>query len=132
VHLLLDEQLPRVAARALQEIRLRCEAVGDAGCPTLGADDDTIVRWCLHHGAILVTADRSRKRKEMRAALKRHGVPVVHLRRPTRAVPLLRGLLNAWDSIEEHAANAKKAGVQMMLTMEPGSGSVSKVRAKRP
>lgn len=112
----------------MRAVRLECEAVGDDNRPQDGTSDEDVVRWCLKRGAILVTADRARKSPEMRIALRRHRVPVVRLVRPVRAVPLLRGLLNAWDEIEAAHATATRRERQMTVTLDHVTGRISRVR----
>lgn len=128
MRILLDENLSWRAASALREVDLDCGAVGDESCPPRTTPDREIVHWCHEQRRLLVTADMSRKSPEMREAIERYRLPVVQLRRSPEAVPLLRGLLNAWEGIGEAWGRAVRQDQHLRLNLDPVTGSISRVR----
>lgn len=117
-----------MVAEALRTVGLGCCAVGEAGCPERQAVDEVVVDWCRRRGAVLVTADRSRKRPEMRVALARHGVCAVYLDRSPRAVPLLRALLMAWEQMQETFADATRAQRPAIVRLDLRTGRPGRAR----
>lgn len=130
MRIFLDQNLSRRVAAALREVDLDCHAVGDDGCPPRGMSDREIVAWCAGEHRLLVTSDLSRADPEMRRAIDDYHLPVVMLRRQPRAVPLLRGLLNAWDGIGEAWARAARRERHLKLNLDPLNGNVSRVRRR--
>lgn len=128
MRIFLDQNLSSRVAAALREVDLDCRAVGDDGCPPRGMRDREIVAWCARERRLLVTSDLSGADPEMREAVDQHKLPVVMLRRQPKPVPLLHGLLNAWDGIGEAWGRAARQERHLKLNLDPVNGNVSRVR----
>lgn len=108
--LLFDEGLPHQVAKAFATLGLMAHAVGDGDAPAFMSSDTANCEWCAERGAMLVTNDRGKGDKEIRAALAATGIDALFVFDDLRAAPsheLARALLLAEHRIAELGSNKK-------------------------
>jgi hypothetical protein len=108
--LLFDRGLPPAVADALVALGLTAHAVGRGGAPPENSPDEENCKWCMAHGAVLVTNDRGKKDRIILKALAEHRVSAIFVYNDLRSGPaheLAKAVLAAEKRMDELVGSGK-------------------------
>jgi uncharacterized protein with PIN domain len=98
---LFDENLWPDVSRGLRLCGYDTYVIGDAPAPNRGSTDGDNVAWCVARGAMLVTADRGRRNREMLDLLSRHPVHVLLVHTGVTQRAFMRAFVRHCDGLED-------------------------------